>query len=123
VYTRSASAAVSLVDASGVVTSAIMACRNVLDDGGAVLDVDARIDRPPKMRSDDEAHSNLRCMMDKKSIPRVPPRLEQLDEAESSSGNAWPTGLRTIGCLGCDAPFLSAGRHERLCAACRRRKP
>jgi hypothetical protein len=60
----------------------------------------------------------------KRSIPRVPPQLGKLGEdVESPLPNAWPTGLRTLGCLGCDAPFVSSGRHERLCASCRRRKP
>jgi len=59
----------------------------------------------------------------KRSLRRVPPKLRQRsDEVESPLPNAWPTGLRTMGCLACDAPFLSSGRHERLCASCRRNK-
>ena len=111
VYTRPASAAVSLVDASGVVTPAIMACRNVLHDGGEVST---------------SMHASTNPRNEKlvyQSILRVPTRLDQHEEAESPSSNAWPTGLRTMGCLGCDAPFVSSGRHERLCALCRRRKP
>jgi hypothetical protein len=59
----------------------------------------------------------------KRSAPRVPPLFRQSgDEIESPLPNAWPTGLRTMGCLACDAPFVSSGRHERLCASCRRHK-
>jgi hypothetical protein len=43
------------------------------------------------------------------------------EEAVTTSSNAWPSGERTIGCLACDRRFLSSGRHERLCPACRRR--
>jgi len=43
------------------------------------------------------------------------------DGVEIPLSNAWPTGLQTMGCLACDGPFISSGRHERLCSACRRR--
>jgi hypothetical protein len=60
---------------------------------------------------------------DRASRPPVAPRLRLRDEGvESPLPNAWPTGVRSIGCLACDASFVSSGRHERLCASCRRRK-
>jgi hypothetical protein len=57
----------------------------------------------------------------KRSNPSIPPALGE--EAEGPLPNAWPTGLRIMECLACDARFVSSGRHERLCASCRRRKP
>ena len=59
----------------------------------------------------------------KRSFPRVPQLAQRDEEVESPLPNAWPSGLRTMGCLACDARFVSSGRHERLCASCRRRKP
>ena len=32
----------------------------------------------------------------------------------------WPGGDRSLACLRCSRPFASAGRHERMCPACRR---
>lgn len=55
----------------------------------------------------------------------IAPRAEDPKPAEPSESplpNAWPTGLRTMRCLACDALFPSSGRHERLCPSCRRRK-
>jgi len=47
----------------------------------------------------------------KRSFPRVPSQLGQHDEeVESPLPNAWPSGLRTMGCLACDARFISSGR-------------
>ncbi|MBI1733756.1 MAG: hypothetical protein HYR51_01140 [Candidatus Rokubacteria bacterium] len=37
--------------------------------------------------------------------------------------NAWAAGVRTLVCLWCERAFPSAGRHERMCPACRRRTP
>jgi hypothetical protein len=59
----------------------------------------------------------------RRSCPRVAPRSRESSEVvESFLPNAWPVGLRTMPCLACDAPFVSSGRHERLCASCRRHK-
>ena len=41
-------------------------------------------------------------------------------DVDDANGNAWPAGPRTIACLWCDRTFLSSGRHERMCPACRR---
>jgi hypothetical protein len=41
----------------------------------------------------------------------------------SESINAWPGGLRTVRCLACESLFVSCGRQERLCPACRRHTP
>src|SRR5213593_4518229 len=59
----------------------------------------------------------------RRSCPRV---LAQVggrnDEINSPMPNAWPTGLRTMGCLACDAAFVSTGRDGGLGASVRRRK-
>jgi hypothetical protein len=65
----------------------------------------------------------------RRSSPRMAPELGMAPEPGQSGddgveiplSNAWPTGLQTMGCLACDGPFISSGRHERLCSACRRR--
>jgi hypothetical protein len=57
----------------------------------------------------------------KRSTARVPPGLGE--DVEGPLPNAWPTGLRTMKCLACDARFASSGRHQRLWASCRRRQP
>jgi hypothetical protein len=60
---------------------------------------------------------------DNRSSYRIQPRLpDSCEEVESFLPNAWPTGVRNLGCLACDAQFVSSGRHERLCASCRRHK-
>jgi hypothetical protein len=42
------------------------------------------------------------------------------DEDEVPLVNAWHSGQRSIKCLGCDRPFPSSGRQERMCPTCRR---
>jgi hypothetical protein len=57
----------------------------------------------------------------RRSLPRVGPEFrEPSEDIESPLPNAWPMGVRTMGCLACDAPFVSSGRQERLCPSCRR---
>jgi len=59
----------------------------------------------------------------RRMCPRVAPQPRESGEVvESFLPNAWPVGLRTMQCLACEAPFVSSGRHERLCASCRRHK-
>ena len=35
--------------------------------------------------------------------------------------NQWPAGTRATACLLCEQLFVSSGRQERMCPACRRR--
>jgi hypothetical protein len=58
-------------------------------------------------------------------MPRTPsPDATPLaaDDGETRMSNAWPSGLRTMGCLACNREFASSGRHERMCPSCRRPK-
>src|SRR6058998_501060 len=107
VYTRGASAAVSLVDASGVVTSAIMACCDaslVLHDGRAAQgrSICRRTSRPNSEKREKHMAKLTQFGLDapiappgdarhKRSFPRVPSQLGQHDEeVESPLPNAWP---------------------------------
>lgn len=45
-------------------------------------------------------------------------KLKGHDDGESC--NAWPEGRRRLSCLGCDAPFISTHRGNRMCERCRR---
>ena len=33
--------------------------------------------------------------------------------------NRWPKGAQRVSCLGCERPFISAGKHIRFCDWCR----
>jgi hypothetical protein len=113
------------LDAAGMVVGRrapiVKRIGELLDD----LERSGRVERLPDgwYRSRSGALTEPTMSRHKRLLPRVasqPGRRSEGDEGQLP--NAWPTGLRTMPCLACDAPFLSAGRHERLCASCRRPK-
>lgn len=63
-------------------------------------------------------------MSTRRALRRPMPRaVKPVVLEDGPPSNAWAAGVRTLVCLWCERAFPSAGRHERMCPACRRRTP